>query len=316
METLAATERSVVGESPAWLAALQRAERVAPHLRTPVLITGETGTGKEVIARQIHEFSALAGPFVAVNSANFSREFIGSELFGHVKGAFTGASADRPSYLREAAGGTLFLDEIGEMSADLQAQLLRVLDNRQARALGESTDYQVNVRILTATNRDLAAEVLAGRFREDLFYRLNGYQIELAPLRERGADEIALLAEHFLRKHCRTNLHLAFDPDAMARLQSHSFPGNVRELRSIVDRAVINCAGQTIRPDEIEFAARQKAETAPSPAELVAQLIKAGLQLDDLKKLAIEQALELTDGNKTEAARLLGVSVSTINNHK
>ncbi len=249
---------SLVGRAPAWRTVMQRIRLVAPALAS-VLITGETGTGKEQVARAIHQGSPrAAGPFVALNCAALVADLALSELFGHEKGAFTGADRRREGRFELARGGTLFLDEVAELSAQVQAQLLRVLEQRTfERVGGAGTSLKADVRLLTATHKDLAAEVRAGRFREDLFYRLNIFPIQVPPLRERAQD-IPLLTAHFLRLF-RAELampELDISGSALRRLEQHDWPGNVRELRNTLERGAILAGGRRIRSEHIDLAAR------------------------------------------------------------
>ncbi|MBI2295727.1 MAG: sigma-54-dependent Fis family transcriptional regulator [Betaproteobacteria bacterium] len=264
-----------------------------------VLITGETGTGKEEVARALHQHSARAGkPFVAINCAAIPHDLLESELFGHVRGAFTGATSTRIGMFRQADGGSLLLDEIGEMSGDLQAKLLRVLEEGAIVPVGAERSVSVNTRILAATHRNLAEEVTAGRFREDLFYRLNVLQIHVAPLRERRED-IAALAEHFLA--------LASDPPkalsaaARQKLEEHAWPGNVRELRNVIERATILARGARIEADDLGFASRGPVSAASQTADTLPAA------LAQLEEAMIRKALADSGGNRAEAARRLGI---------
>jgi DNA-binding NtrC family response regulator len=240
----------MVGESRALKAIMNRIQMVAPTDST-VLIFGETGTGKEAIAKEIHKRSRRADkPLIRVNCASIPKELYESEFFGHVKGAFTGAFKDRIGRFEAAEGGTLFLDEIGEIPLDLQSKLLRALQERQYERVGDDRTVQANVRIIAATNRDLKADVAAGRFREDLYYRLNVFPLEVAPLRERS-DDIPLLAKHFMSLVVReVNCQKArLTPAGIAALQNYDWPGNVRELRNVIERAVILARGGAVEFD-------------------------------------------------------------------
>ena len=242
-------EASIVGDSPAMAAVRQLVRRVAPS-RASVLLTGPSGSGKEVLARAVHMQSDRAsGPFVAVNCGAIPRELLESELFGHEKGAFTGAYAQRKGRFEEAHGGTLFLDEIGDMPADMQVKLLRVLEERAVQRLGGRGQIEIDVRIVAATHRDIEAAIDAGRFREDLFYRLAVFPIEVPPLAERVAD-IPALVDHFLARPGAHGGAVRFTESAFERLALHGWPGNVRELRNFVERAAIMFAGRTIGADE------------------------------------------------------------------
>ncbi len=275
-------------------------DRVAPA-DVPVLVTGESGTGKELVARRIHARSPrAAGPFVAVNAAALPESLAESELFGHERGAFTGADRARAGRFEEANGGTLFLDEIGDLAAPLQAKLLRVLEDGRVRRLGSERDVTVDVRLVAATNRDLAREVEAGRFRRDLFFRLAVVPVALPPLRERRAD-IPLLARHFaVRLAARHRLPVPeLTPEALDALEAHDWPGNVRELRNALERAVVVRGGQAIRGEDVRPAAASGTQV---------------LTLDEetREREAALEALRLSGGNRDAAARRLGISVRTL----
>ncbi len=275
-------------------------DRVAAA-NVPVLVTGESGTGKELVARRLHKSSPRAtGPFVAVNAASLPESLAESELFGHERGAFTGADRARAGRFEEASGGTLFLDEIGELAPALQAKLLRVLEDRKVRRLGSEKDVTVDVRLVAATNRDLAREVETGGFRRDLYFRLAVVPVALPPLRERPGD-VALLARHFVaRLAVRHRLpEPELTPEALDALARHDWPGNVRELRNTIERAVVVRGGQPIREEDV----RQSA-ASPAPA----------LTLDEetREREAALAALRLSGGNRDDAARRLGISVRTL----
>jgi two-component system, NtrC family, response regulator PilR len=284
-------------------------------VRTTVLITGESGTGKERIARVLHEASDRKGkPFLVVNCGAIPEALMEAELFGHERGAFTGAVASRLGIFREADGGTVLLDEIGELPPALQVKLLRVIQERKVRGVGASTEVSVDVRILAATNRQVEDDVRAGRFRQDLYYRLNVIRIEVPPLRERRED-IRPLAEHFLA-HCAAEQDKqlrGLSPDALRALEEYPFPGNVRELENVIERAVALATGQTIGlgdlPREISGAAAQ-----PTPA--LVTLPEEGCNLDDIlgevERRMILQALERSGGVRNGAARLLGVTLRSL----
>ena len=243
----------LIGKSAAMVKVFDALRRVA-RTNAPVLLTGPSGTGKEVVARTIHRLSRRqAAPFVAFNCGAISPTLIESELFGHERGAFTGADKRRIGYFEEASGGTLLLDEITEMGPDLQVKLLRVLEDRTVRRIGGAQDLRVDVRLVSATNRDPADAIREGKLREDLYYRLNVFPIALPPLSERRED-IALLAEHF-RRHLDDQEKAGvarWDPAALRKLESHAWPGNVRELRNVVHRAYVMTEGDTIRPEVLE----------------------------------------------------------------
>jgi two-component system response regulator AtoC len=278
-------------------------ERVAPTPST-VLVTGESGTGKEVIARLVHALSATPnGPFVPINIGGIPDTLLESELFGYEKGAFTGAADRKRGMLELASSGTLFLDEIGDMPMHLQVKLLRVLQERRVQRLGGTTAIPINARIVAATNRDLEALLKQGKFREDLYYRLNVIRIEVPPLRERRED-IPRLAGLFVEKLNRERGRKVsgLEPDALARLQAYAFPGNVRELENRIERAHILCAGDRIR-------ARDLGEPFASPARAP----KQG-RLRDQERELIEKVLARHGGNRTKAAAELGISRRTLQN--
>ncbi|MBE7454398.1 MAG: sigma-54-dependent Fis family transcriptional regulator [Kofleriaceae bacterium] len=278
--------------------------------RTSVLITGESGTGKELVARALHsEGSRAGGAFVAVNCGAIPDELMESELFGHVKGAFTGAVVDRSGLFRDADGGTLFLDEIGELSLGLQVKLLRALQERRVKPVGGPAELEVDVRVVAATNRELEAEVARGAFRQDLYYRLNVIELRLPPLRQRRED-LPLLVDHFLRRFARDQGKAlsALTPAAMKRLEAYDFPGNVRELENIIERAVTLAAGPII--DEADLPTLRP--SAARPAAPAGDLPDDGVDLDrllaDYERAWIQQALERTGGVRKKAAQLLGIS--------
>jgi two-component system response regulator PilR (NtrC family) len=304
-----ATDR-ILGRSPAIDEVRQLVEKVAPT-RTTVLVTGESGTGKEVVARAIHEKGGRREqPFVAINCGAIPEGLIESELFGHVKGSFTGAQATRSGLFEVAGSGTLFLDEIGELPLAVQVKLLRVLQERKLRRVGGSEDIGISARIVAATNRDLGAEVKAGRFREDLFYRLNVIQIRLPPLRERRED-IPQFVEHFLAKFAEEmgREPAKLSPEAERLIEAYEFPGNVRELENVVERAVTLADGPTIPAAALPPSVRGATE---KPAAIEAALPDQGMDLqahlDAIEQALIEQALARAGGVKTEAARILGLT--------
>jgi DNA-binding NtrC family response regulator len=294
-----------VGSSPAVREMLDLVRRAARSTAT-VLLTGESGTGKERIADLLHSLSPrAAGPLVKVNCPAIPETLLESELFGHAKGSFTGAHADRIGRFEEASGGTIFLDEIAEMPAVLQAKLLRALQEREVVRIGENQPRPADARVVAATNRDLEAEVRAGRFREDLYYRLNVIRIEVPPLRRRRED-IRLLAEHFLRiaaaRHGATVD--GFSPDALTALEGYGFPGNVRELENLVEQAVVLARGRRIELDELParfVAAPGKANATTTPTGLFAAL-------DELEKRLLLQSLQRNSWVQTRAADELGIS--------
>ncbi len=306
--TVAGSYRSgdLIGKSDAMKRVMEMVRRVA-GARTSVLITGESGTGKEMVARALHDQSDRAsGPFVVVNSGALPEALMESELFGHEKGAFTGAMARSEGLVRAAHEGTLFLDEIGELPPELQVKLLRVLQERRVRPVGGSKEVEVDIRVVAATNRDLEADVASGAFRQDLFYRLNVIRLHLPPLRERPED-IPLLAQHFVQKHAAlAGKRLELSPDAMRWLVRQSYPGNIRELENVVERAVTLAIGDRITLDEMPDTGR----SGPSPSLPVE--IGAGFDLDahlaSIERELVLRALEQAGGVRTEAAKLLGMT--------
>jgi two-component system, NtrC family, response regulator AtoC len=295
----------VVGTSDALRAVTELARKVARHPST-VLITGESGTGKELIARLVHRASSrAAGPFVAVNCGAIPESLLESELFGHVKGAFTGASGDRAGLFEEAGGGTILLDEIGELPVQLQVKLLRVLQEAEIRRVGDNRARKVDVRVIAATSRDLEAMVSSGGFRSDLYYRINVVRLHLPPLRER-AEDIPVLARHFVDVQAR-RLGMPvpqIGPNAMRRLVSYEWPGNVRELENAIERALILSDGTMIKADDLPGAVQGKV----APPLGTAGDLSVKRQTEALEKTLIRQALERTGGNRTRAAQLLDLS--------
>ncbi|SEM93088.1 two component, sigma54 specific, transcriptional regulator, Fis family [Stigmatella aurantiaca] len=300
-----------VGESQAMKSVWGLVEKVAPS-RTTVLITGESGTGKELVARALHLRSTRAGaPFLPVNCAALNEGVLESELFGHVKGAFTGAQADRSGILVSAGEGTVFLDEIGEVPLATQVKLLRVLQERRVKPVGSSTEVPFQARVVAATNKRLEAEVKAGRFREDLLYRLNVITVDLPPLRERQGD-ISLLARHFLAK-MREELgrpNLEFSAEAVQVLERYAFPGNVRQLQNIVERAATLADSDTLGPDTLPSALRGEREPEPQVVGEVTLPVGFSLErhLDEAERRYLVAALQRSEGVKTRAAELLGLS--------
>jgi two-component system response regulator AtoC len=297
------TERGLVAESSAMRQALALVARVAEH-NTTVLITGESGTGKEVIARAIHRASPRASKaFVGINCAAIPEALLESELFGHVRGAFTGATADKTGLFEAANGGTLLLDEIGELPVGLQAKLLRVLQEGEIRRVGDQKTRQVDVRVLAATARDLEAETRGGRFREDLFYRLNVVAIELPPLRKRRED-IAPLARHFAAQlDKRFARPLSLSDEAMTWLEQQDWPGNVRELENAIERAAVLSNKTGLDPGDFADAPRT---THHAPLGTLADAVGVA------ERQAITEALEQCNGNRRQAAKSLGVSLRTL----
>ena len=303
-------ERGLVAESAAMRQALALVARVADH-NTTVLITGESGTGKEVIARAIHRASPRAGKaFVGINCAAIPETLLESELFGHVRGAFTGASADKAGLFEQASGGTLLLDEIGELPLGLQAKLLRVLQESEIRRVGDQKTRRVDARVLVATARDLEQEVPAGRFREDLFYRINVVAISIPPLRERKED-IAPLARYFAARLAqRFGRAVALSDDAMTWLEGQPWPGNVRELENAIERAAVLTDKDVLEPADFT----QDARRAPPDTSRTTQAL--GETLEDAvaaaERAVIAEALKQSAGNRREAAKRLGVSLRTL----
>jgi transcriptional regulator with PAS, ATPase and Fis domain len=279
-----------------------------------VLITGESGTGKELFAHAIHAASPRSkGPFIALNCAGIPDHLLESELFGYQRGAFTDAKQSKPGRFQLAEGGTLFLDEIGEMSLGAQSKLLRVLENHRIDPLGGTQSIKVNIRVIAATNEDLPAHIKAGRFRLDLFYRLNVYQLRIPPLRERPED-IAPILRSFLESIRLHHAHPIHDiaPEALALLQRHDWPGNVRELHNVVEGLTITCKERTIRLEHLPAAFR--AETAPERSGLSEKpsLLAFGLSFQEMEKKMLEEALRKASGNVSEASRLLKMTRNTL----
>ena len=280
--------------------------------RSSVLITGESGTGKEVVARTVHFSGSRAQqPFVPINCTAIPEGLLESELFGHVRGAFTGAHTSKRGLFEQANGGTLFLDEIGDMGLGLQAKLLRVLQDGEVRPVGGNQSVKVDVRIVAATNRDLHVEIEAERFRRDLFYRLNVIPIHIPPLRERPED-IRLLAESFLRKHAGDEPY-RLSPAAITHLQHCRWEGNARELENAIERAILLAEGREIGPEVLpNDGAADEATDALAGEVLARQALEQQLTLGDLEDLYIDRVLEQTGGNKVQAARILGINRRTL----
>jgi len=297
----------IIGKSKAILAAVDLAKKVAATDAT-VLLLGETGTGKEIFAQAIHNASNRANkPFVAINCSAFSRELLESEMFGHKAGAFTGAMKDKKGLLEEANTGTIFLDEVGEMSLELQAKLLRVLETGEFIKVGESKTSKTDVRIIAATHRNLQNEITAGHFRQDLFYRLAAFQINLPPLRERVID-LEIFAKHFAEVFAaKTNKKIKpLSPEFVEALKQHSWEGNIRELKNVIERSVI-----------LSNTGELTTDTLPAEMQNVSAQSKNGKQLSafdlaSVEKLHIQKVLNYTNGNKSEAARLLGIGAATL----
>ena len=308
--------RFIIGKSKAMQSVLDMARRVAP-MKTTVLLLGESGTGKEVMARAIHQWSPRAAhPFIAVNCVALTPELMESELFGHEKGSFTGAFAQKKGKFEVAQGGTIFLDEIGDLSASLQTRLLRVLQEREFQRVGGSKNIQADVRVLAATNRDLQQAIKAGDFREDLYYRLNVVSVTMPALRERSQD-IAALAAYFIRKHChevkRSPMTLA--PSALACLESYPWPGNVRELQNTIERAVVLAPEPVITredlPAEICHQNSVRTNGVPEMDDDGDSLLMAEA-VDRFKRKLIRKTLEKMGGNQSETAKALGMRSSNL----
>ncbi len=299
---------NLLGASPAMQAVFSLIRQAAPG-DASVLITGESGTGKELVARALHSDSPRAErPFVPVNCAAVPAGLLESELFGHVKGAFTGAVASRRGLFREAEGGTLFLDEIGDMTPELQAKLLRVIEDRAVRPVGSDESVSVGLRLIAATNKDLPAKIQEGTFREDLYYRLAVIPIHLPPLRERRED-LPLLAEQFLRRAAASSGKAiqGFTPEAMAALLRHPWPGNVRELENVVERAVTLTTGELVPGEALLL----DASPAPAPGTLLAQAARRPT-IEELTAEYVALVLREVGGDKAKAAEILGISKRTL----
>jgi two-component system, NtrC family, response regulator HydG len=305
LEAQAHAFREIVGDSPALKAALERAARVVPHGDATVLITGETGTGKELLARALHYGGPrAAAPFVELNCAALPPPLLESELFGHERGAFTDARTAKPGLFEVAQGGTLFLDEIHHLAPEIQGKLLRALEQKSVRRLGATASRTLDIRIIAATNTDLAAAVEAGRFREDLYYRLNVVTLELPPLRERGED-ILVLAETFLRKFAGQYrlAQPALTAEVRGALLAHSWPGNIRELRNAIERSVLLSPPGTLALAELAVRPMRPATTGT--------VLFTGT-LADIQRAAARAMLQATSDNRSEAARRLGISRSRL----
>lgn len=306
--------RPIIGRSPAMLATLETVQQAAPSTAT-VMLLGESGTGKELLARALHEQSnRIEGPFVVVNCAALPETILESELFGYEKGAFTGATQAKEGRIQRADGGTLFLDEVGELSAPVQAKLLRVLQENEIERLGGHEPIAVDFRLVSATNRDLETAVKEGTFREDLYYRLNVIEVRLPPLRERPED-ILLIAEHFIRRYAQKNAKTVFGLTEEARdmLLRYRWPGNVRELENVVERAVVLTRDEVIGAKNLPVPV-QNAEAAQGEIHRQGKkvIIPLGTKLDEVERFMIRETLEETGGDKSLAAQLLGIAARTI----
>ena len=296
---------AIIGKSKGLEQVIELSKKVA-NTDSTVLLTGETGTGKEVFAQAIHENSNRAGKsFVALNCSTFSKELLESELFGHKQGAFTGAIKDKKGFIEEANGGTLFLDEIGEMPIDLQAKLLRVLETSEYIPVGDSTPKKSNFRLIAATNRNLKTESDEKRFRQDLYFRLNIFEITIPPLRERIKD-IEPLTHYFVSQFAEkmNRQTLQIDSDFLQKLEVYQWPGNIRELKNVIERSVILCSGTVLSTDLLPYEMQQ--EQSKNGKSLSA------FSMQSVEKLHIQKLLNYTKGNKAEAARLLEIGIATL----
>ncbi len=293
---------NIVGSSPSMRSLAELIRQVAPS-RASVLVTGESGTGKELVAAALHRHSGRAnGPFVKLNCAALAESVLESELFGHERGSFTGAMARRDGRFQQADGGTLFLDEIGEISQALQVKLLRFLQEREFERVGGNETVSVDVRVITATNRNLQEAIREGKFREDLYYRLNVVTVEMPPLRTRGGD-ITLLAMHFLKRYSELNgkAIASFSDDALAALNEYRWPGNVRELENVIERAVVLARREIIETNDLPTSVRSERSSS-------AGIRIPGSKLEDIERHAILRTLEQTGGSTSKAAEILGIS--------
>jgi transcriptional regulator with GAF, ATPase, and Fis domain len=321
----------IIGNSPALAKVFKVLKKVAPTDST-VLVTGESGTGKELLVRALHRNSGRRDmPFVPINCGAIPRELLESELFGHEKGAFTHAIRSRPGRFELADGGTIFLDEIGDMDLSLQVKILRALQEKEIERVGGTSIKKVDVRVVAATNRDLESEVASGRFREDLFYRLNVIPLNLPPLRERGMD-ILLLAEHFLGRHCGSKARkpLSLSEKARQMLLTYSWPGNVRELENFMERLTILCDGCEVKPEDLpekiftdigESPLREEEKIEPvrpvgfawpSLKDMRDKDLKLKDFLEAIEGRLLAEALEQADGVKNKAAELVGIKRTTL----
>jgi two-component system nitrogen regulation response regulator GlnG len=317
----------IVGRCPAMHEVYKAVGRLAPQDVT-VLVTGESGTGKELVARALYQHSArAAGPFLAINCAAIPEALLESELFGHEKGAFTGADRQRVGKFEQADGGTLFLDEVGDMTPATQAKVLRLLQEQRFERVGGRDTIATDVRVIAATNRDLGAMAAAGAFRHDLLYRLNGFVVHLPPLRDRDGD-LPLLVDHFVRAaNAKLGTRVrAVAPDALEVLARHPWPGNVRELQNVVRYAVIRAAGEVVTPDDLPAAVRGRPAPAPAPGPadrlevvgLARRLLEAGEAdvyrrvLAEVDRAVLGEVLRHVGGNQVQASELLGISRTTL----
>jgi two-component system, NtrC family, response regulator PilR len=303
----------MVGKSPPMQRLFELLRKVAPA-KTSVLLEGESGTGKEMVARALHSLSPRHDqPFIGVNCGAIPETLLESELFGHVKGAFTGAVADKPGLFAAADGGTLFLDEIGELGSQMQVKLLRVLQERKVKKVGGVSEDEFDVRVVAATNRDLEAEVERGAFRRDLFYRLNVIQLHLPPLRTRRED-VPLLVEHFVRKHGAAlgRTLTGVDADAMAVLCDYDYPGNVRELENLIERAATLESGERITRASLPALQPRKRSEPTAAGDLPADGVDLDRMMSDFERDLIMKALTRTSGVRKDAAKLLGITFRSL----
>jgi DNA-binding NtrC family response regulator len=310
LKKLDALDAEIISASPEMEAVKKMILKVA-RSSSPVLIRGESGTGKELIARAIHNQSPrVTEMFQAVNCAAINENLLESELFGHEKGSFTGAHAEKKGLFEVADRGTLFLDEIGELDIGMQAKLLRALQEREIRRVGGNRTIKVDVRVVAATNRDLRAMVADGRFRDDLYYRINVLSVDVPPLRERHED-IPVLIDYFLKKHTRNTSRLVrgLTPETKRLMLNYSWPGNVRQLESAIERAILLCEGDLITVEDLPLEVRQ--ESRPQ-AEGAFKLPPEGIAFEDVERSLIMQAMEQTDYNITKSAKLLGLTFRTL----
>jgi DNA-binding NtrC family response regulator len=300
----------LIGKSPAMREIFALIKKVA-HGRSSVLITGESGTGKEVVARTLHYHGSRADkPFIPINCTAIPEGLLESELFGHVRGAFTGAHASKRGLFEKADGGTLFLDEIGDMGPGLQSKLLRVLQDREVRPVGGTQSTKVDVRIVAATNKDLDAAIAAGTFREDLYYRLNVIPLYIPPLRERRED-IPALVEAFVERHS-DGATRCVSGDATERLCAQPWKGNARELENVIERALALCDTPELGADDLPLPGMEAGPGSDAPDDLLRLAVARRLSLRDLEDVYIDRVLELTGGNKVQAARILGIDRKTL----
>ncbi|MCA9755215.1 MAG: sigma-54-dependent Fis family transcriptional regulator [Candidatus Eisenbacteria bacterium] len=303
--------QELVGDSPSMQQLYRMIDQIAPT-NASVLITGESGTGKEVVARTIHGLSPRrSGRFVAINCAAIPENLLESEIFGHEKGSFTGATASRPGCFEHAHEGTLFLDEIGDMPAGLQTKLLRVLEDGKVRRVGGQREIPVDVRVLAATNVEIDERLASGRLREDLYFRLNVFTLHLPPLRERAQD-VPVLASHFLHNFAEENGKklLGISQEAMEQMTRYDWPGNVRELRNVMQRAAILCDNDEVQPHHLPPSVRPIVRRDPGSRDALS--VKVGTPLEEVEKAVILETLEACAGNKTRAASVLGITTKTL----